>query len=431
LIPTVNNLAYPRTGSFIRAISSEKRGLDGKRVHGALIDEVQEQPTSVVVDKVRAGTKGRRNALIVMTGNSGYDRHSVWWSIHEYSVQVLEGVVQNDSWFAYICQLDACDSCVAAGKQQPSETCPTCDDWRIEGPHWLKVNPNLGVSLPWEYLREQVREAIAMPSKQNTVKRLNFCIWTEQVTVWIPIDRWTRCQSERVTAESLEKRECYLGCDLSAKIDLSSVQAVFPRPLAAAAPLVAGRDGQEITRAIDVLSYFWMPELTLQQRAREDNMPYVEWRNAGYLFATAGALIDHDAIADFIIQVLAKRFRIRGIGVDQAGATAFVTRLQRHFGDELVTEVPQGFKMLSGPSKTLEALVMSENVAHDGNPVMAMCVGNMGKEENSWQEIRPVKLSPRKRIDGGVALIDGICTMERTDPGQVSAYSDGHGLMVC
>ena len=45
---------------------------------------------------------------------------------------------------------------------------------------------------------------------------------------------------------------------------------------------------------------------------------------------------------------------------------------------------------------------------------MAMCIGNMGKEENSWRSIRPVKLSQRKRIDGGVALIDAICVMERT-----------------
>jgi phage terminase large subunit-like protein len=34
------------TGSFFRPISSEKRGLDGKRVHGVLIDELHEHATS-------------------------------------------------------------------------------------------------------------------------------------------------------------------------------------------------------------------------------------------------------------------------------------------------------------------------------------------------------------------------------------------------
>jgi phage terminase large subunit-like protein len=166
---------------------------------------------------------------------------------------------------------------------------------------------------------------------------------------------------------ALAGRECFVGCDLSEKIDLASVQLVFPRPLAR--PLEgASAAAAPVTRAIDVLSYFWMPEKTLAARAKEDNIPYPDWRDRGFLRVTPGALIDHDAIASFIVDVLAKQFLIRGVGVDQAGATAFVTRLQRELGDELVTEVPQGFRMLSGPSKTLEALVISENLCTTATP---------------------------------------------------------------
>jgi phage terminase large subunit-like protein len=58
VLRTVNNLAVVNTHSFFRPISSEGRGLDGKRVHIALIDEVHEHPNPTVVDKMRAGTKG-------------------------------------------------------------------------------------------------------------------------------------------------------------------------------------------------------------------------------------------------------------------------------------------------------------------------------------------------------------------------------------
>ena len=68
--------------------------------------------------------------------------------------------------------------------------CPDCDDWKVEGPHYLKANPNLGVTIPWSYLREQVREAIGMPSKRNIVRRLNFCEWTDLVTIWIQTEQW-------------------------------------------------------------------------------------------------------------------------------------------------------------------------------------------------------------------------------------------------
>lgn len=440
LRPTVNNYADPKTGSFLRAISSEHKGLDGKRVSACHLEELHEHPTHLVVQKMRAGTKGRPNALLLETTNAGFNRNSVCWDHHELSRQVLEGIVQKDHWFAYIAQLDPCDKCRAQGHQFPQDTCSRCDDWKTEGPHWRKANPNLGVSISWEYLRELVSDAVVMPSSQSMVKRLNFGIWTDQIATWITADQWAACEGAHAAAATwrdraarFRGRECYIGGDLTSKIDLASMQFIFPRPLMnAVEPAAAPVAGSEITRAVDVLSFFWIPERTMRLRAKEDNVPYPAWKESGHLFATAGELVNHDAIVGFIIDIVEQfGFRLRGIGVDQAGATAFITRLQDHFGEELVTEVPQGFKMLSSPSKTLEALVISGNLAHDGNPVMTWCITNMGKEENSWQSIRPVKLHQRKRIDGGVALIDALCTMERTPADNTSAYADGNGLMVC
>ncbi len=416
----VNNLAVLETGSFIRPISAEKRGLDGKRVHGAIIDEEHEHPTDIVYMKMRAGTKGRRNALIMIPTNSGFDHETVCYRHHDLSRQILTGEAENDAWFAFICHLDACEACQKAGKYQPSDDCPDCDDWQTEGPHWLKAAPNLGVSISWQYQREQVAEAINLPSQRNMVRRLNFCQWTQQADVWIPIERWAECKGT-ISRSSLVGRECYVGIDLSEKIDLSAVVLVFPRPMEREGSAAEGMPS--LDRAIDVLPFFWMPKKTLQRRTQEDKVPYVEWEKAGYITGTHGDLVDHDAIVDFIIEDVAKKYRIRHIGFDQAGAAAVFTRLQRHFGDELVTEVPQSFRHLSEPSKTLEALVVSRNVAHDGNPVMQLCVGNMGKEENSWREIRPVKLNQRQRIDGGVACIDGIKVMLMTPFEPESAYA--------
>lgn len=435
-----NNLAVLATGSFIRPISAEKRGLDGKRVQGAVVDELHEAPSAIVVVKLRAGIKGRPNALIFIPTNAGVDRESVCWEYHEYSRQILEGTLVNEAWFAFVCHLDSCDACHTAGKLQPADECPHCDDWKVEGPHWLKANPNLGVSIPWQYLREQVREAIDMPSQRNMVRRLNFCQWTDQLTVFITAEAWKGCETP-LTREaflaSLEGRACYLGIDLSDKIDLSSVVGDFPRPLdrdpPAEAPATDGGtvgppgiitepeifpldegaapatpDRPTLTCAVDVLPFFWMPEKTLARRAQEDKIPYPDWVKSGHVITTPGSLIDHDAIVAFIIDVLAVRYRIRGIGIDQAGAAGVVSKLKRHFGDELVQEVPQGFRRLSEPTKLLEALVVSGNLTHDGNPCLAWCLSNMAIEENAWREIRPVKITQRKRIDGGVATIDGL-----------------------
>ena len=103
------NLAYLDAGSFFRPISSEGRGLDGKRVHFALIDEVHEHPTDVVVEKITAGVKGRAQPLILEITNSGVDRTTICYQHHEYSERVVTGQVQDDEWFGYVCALDEGD----------------------------------------------------------------------------------------------------------------------------------------------------------------------------------------------------------------------------------------------------------------------------------------------------------------------------------
>ena len=194
---TRNNLAVKSTGSFIRPISAERRGLDGKRVQGAVIDELHEHPTNAVVAKIRAGIKGRPNALVFVPTNAGFDRESICWEYHDYSRQVLEGTIVNESWFAFVCHLYACERCHAAGKIQPSDDCPDCDDWKTEGPHWLKACPNLGVSVTWQYQREQVLEALHLTSQRSWVRRLNFCQWMQRATIWITAEQWAACACTR------------------------------------------------------------------------------------------------------------------------------------------------------------------------------------------------------------------------------------------
>jgi phage terminase large subunit-like protein len=411
-----NNLAVLSTGSFIRPISSERRGLDGKRVAAAVVDEVMEHPNDVVVSKLRAGIKADPDGLIFEITNSGSDGETIAGRHHAYSIDVLTGKAANPSWFAFVCHLDSCSRCLAGGSYQPTDDCANCDDWKIEGPHWRKANPGLGTALPWSYLTEQVREALALPSQRNLVRRLNFCQWTAQQSIWIPPDAWAACGDSSLTLASLEGRDCYLGVDLSSKIDPSAVAVVFPR----AVDGEPSAEGQ-LNVAVDVVMQFWMPANTLRRRAQEDHVDYPAWAATGVLTTTPGDLVDHDAIVQFIVE-LGQRCPIRGIGIDQAGATAVVTRLQRELGD-LVIEIPQGFRHLSEPSKTLEALIVARQLRHDTNPMMAMCMRNLAIEENHWREIRPVKISQRQRIDGAVALIDALAIL-RLKPTEPAASVD-------
>lgn len=407
------NLAYHANASFFRPISSEDNTQSGPRPHCGLIDEVHEHRTAHIADMMRAGTKGRRQALILEITNSGADRQSVAWAHHEFSEKVLEGSIENDSWFAYVCGLDACDACKADGKTQPVEGCEQCDDWR--NPEvWLKANPNLGVSIRHEYLAEQVREAEGMPSKQGIVKRLNFCVWTEGQDRWIDLDLWDACGAP-VDLGRLRGRQCFGGLDLSSTTDLSALVLQFP----------PHEDDPE--PAFELLAWFWCPRESILKRAKKDRVPYDLWARQGFIEPTDGNVIDYAFIEARILAV-AEDFDLVEVGYDPYNATQLVTNLMAH-GIRMVP-VRQGFLSLSPPTKALEVRIRNRQLRHGSNPILRWMASNAATASDPAGNVKLVKSSEHARIDGLVAAVNSTERMDRQpqDEAGASVY-DTRGVL--
>ena len=376
---TANNLALLSTGSYLRAISSEKRGLDGKRVHGALIDELHEHATPVVVQKMRRGTKGRRNALVLRTTNSGFDRSSVCWSQHQYSLQVLEGTVRDEAWFAYISGLDPCAACQKAGRDFPADDCEQCDRWQIEGPHWLKANPNLGVSVSWQYLRELVRQASGMPDAVSDLLRFNFCVWTQALVRFLDMGAWHGCPP--IDDDELVGARVYGGLDLGQSDDLCAFVLLY---------VLA--DGRMAVRA-----RFWLPSAALK---RYPNRPYDEWQRAGRLTVTDGDITDYGIVEETVGQLCVDE------GVVEC---AFDKRFANQMAQNLMgigltmVDMPQGF-FLNEALRKLSDLVTERQLLHDDNPILSMMAANAIVRHGRNKTIRLDKDTAAEKIDGIAAL---------------------------
>jgi len=379
---TVNNIAFAPTSSFFRPISAEARALDGKRVHMALVDELHEHPSPLVVEKMRASTKTRRQAMVVEITNAGYDRTSICYEHHVYSEQVVNGAVHNDEWFAYVASIDDGDDW----------TDPAC---------WPKANPGLGTILPVAYLREQVAEALGMPSKQNIVMRLNCCVWTEQSTRWLDLNAWDACaavepqdlEAVRRHVDDIEAavlgRACFGGLDMSATTDLTALALWFP-PLAPGEP-------------VRLLVRFWMPEETMRAREQRDGVPYSLWARTGFLTATEGNVVDYDVVRAAIRDEVATAYNLRELAIDRWNSTQLQTQLM---GDG-ITVVPfgQGFASMSAPTKELERLVIQRGIDHGGHPVLRYNAANVAAAQDAAGNIKPDKAKSTGRIDGIVAAV--------------------------
>ena len=406
------NLAVVETYSFMRTVSREHKGLDGPRPFMVLVDELHEHRDAMVVDKLHAGFKNRIDPMEIDITNAGHDQTSICWEHHQHSLDVLGGVIEDDTWFSYVCQLDPCTACYDQGYRQPRDGCSDCDSWTDEAV-WKKTNPSLGVTIRPDYLQAQVDKAQMIPSKQSLVKRLNFCIWTESHEVWIPADHWAACKQDQVAEANPDRLPCAAGLDLSSKLDLTALVIALryddpPEVQPERITLETVDEDAEPVRqeltlnfSVEFIPFFWLPAETLNERDRTERIPYKHWKERGHLRQTLGATIDYDVIYQAIAKDLKKRYRIRSLGYDPNNATQIVTQL-RDRARLKVVEMGQG-RALSEAYKLLEVLIRSRRARHDGNLCLAWCFANASPKVDKYENLWIEKPAGNKRIDGAVA----------------------------
>lgn len=359
---SVGNLACPETFGFFRTCSSEHRGLDGKRAHMALIDELHEHPSGMVANKIRANAKGRRQPLFVETTNSGFDRTSICWEHHEHSRRVVEGVVEDDHWFAYVCALDEGDDPL---------TDPSC---------WIKTNPNLGVSIREDYLQRQVDNARNLPGETNTVLRLNFCVWTQAITRFFDVGKWQACQPAVPDHELFGR--CFAGLDLGQSDDLSAFVRIWL--------LDDGRVG--------LRARFWLPEAAV---TKYPDRPYHEWIRDGWLEVTDGEIADYGRIEAAVLEDC-RQSGVLELAYDKRFAAQLAQNLMG--AGITVVDTAQGFALNEAIKRTAEWSV-NGTLCHGHNPILTWMVANAVARYGRNGEVRLDKAAAKEKIDGVMALV--------------------------
>lgn len=365
------NIADLSTGSWFRTVASDD-AQSGPRPHCALLDEVHEHKSGLMIEMMRAGTKGRRQALIVMITNSGTDRQSVCWEYHEYARRVCSGMEQGDSFFGFVCGLDVDDD------PFEDESC------------WVKANPLLGVSIQRKYLEEQVREARGMPSKESTVRRLNFCQWVEALNPWLSHERWTAARDTDFDDELLVGRRCFGGLDLASTTDLTAFVLLF-EPTAT-------------DPCWRMKAWFWLPEKSFTERRKEYPDRLDAWRAAGFIEATPGAALSKLHVMARIVGLCA-RYAVQTIGYDRWRIEDFKMLLSDEGAELPLEPFGQGFKDMAPAVDEFERLLISGLLKHDGNEVMTWNAGSAVLDTDPAGNRKPHKEKSKGRIDGIVAGI--------------------------
>jgi len=386
-----DNIHIVDTASKFEPLGADADTMDGLNVHGALVDEVHAHKTRQVWDAIETATGSRRQPLMFAITTAGYDRESLCFQQHEYTEKILDGVIEDDSWFGVIYTLDEGEK----------------DDWENEA-IWVKSNPNLGVSKKVDDMRRKAARAREMPSALNAFLRLELDMWTQVETKWISLEHWQAC-GQAVDAEGLRGRICCAGLDLSSNIDISAFVLVFPPQ--------ADEDNYQ------VLARFWIPEEAMIERSRRDRVPYDVWVRQGFITATPGNVIDYAWILHQIDQD-AQAYDIREVAFDRWGATKIQTELAERGGDDWLVQFGQGYVSMNPPMRELERLTLEHKLAHGNNPVLTWMANNLVVRTDPAGNIKPDKEKSIEKIDGMVALVMGLDRVLRHEPPKRSVYEE-------
>jgi phage terminase large subunit-like protein len=276
---------------------------------------------------------------------------------------------------------------------------------------WQAANPALGKFRSKEDVIEQAARAKRMPSFEPTFRNLVLNQRVEMVAPFVSKGVWILNSSEPDESVFYEE-PVYVGLDLSGKNDLTAMV------------MIAYRDKWHVK------SIFWTPAKGLTDRSKKDRAPYDVWESQGFIRTILGASIDYEVVAREMMEILSEcnvvsvafdrwRFDLLQKEITELG---FVLPLVP-FG--------QGFKDMAPAIDSLETILLNEQLAHGGHPVLTMCMANARVEKDAAGNRKLNKAKATGRIDGAVALAMavGVAGVSKQTEGDLDGFLDAPIVM--
>jgi phage terminase large subunit-like protein len=361
---------HKKSNSKMLPLSKDTKTLDGFNPYLGIIDEYHAHPTSEMYDVLVSGMGQRSQPLIFVITTAGFNLTSPCFTEYEYCRKLLNGTLENEQYFVYIAEMDE-------------------DDDISDEKNWIKANPLLAqTEKGMDYLRSEWKISQDVPEKMRSVLTKNFNKWIHvRDNGYMDMSAWKACGTDQMP--DLTGRECYVGIDLSKKIDLTSVGFEFVLD-----------DGRYA-----VLNHSFMPEDTLISKRQTDKVPYDLWVRQGWITTTPGAVVDYQFIKQYMLDLAEKnKWTMKEICYDPYNATQFAQDMDAD-GYTMV-EIRQGVRTLSEPTKNFRELVLSGKIIHDNNPVLGWAISNAVTKQDHNENIMLDKDKSTERIDPIAALIN-------------------------
>ena len=385
-------IMIPETRSKFEPLGADSDTLDGLNPFVAVCDEIHAWKSRDLWDVLETGMGAREQPLMFAITTAGSFEDSIYNTLRVSAEAMLEAVGQpkglrDDGTFAFIACMD------------PE------DDW-LDSTKWAKANPNIGVSVQHDELRETIERAKNQPAMINITKRNRLGIRTNALNAWLRLDLWDRATAN-YELESLRGLPCYGGLDLSSTQDLAAFVLVFPVGGTAEKPVFRTR------------VWCWCPGEADSKSAEELRRRLFVWAPE-FIEFTSGSSVDIATIEDTIKRAQTE-YDIKAVCFDPWQCEATAQRLV--VGGLQMVKFPQNCATYNEPARAFERAVIDGRFEHGGNPLLRWMAGNCVIAENGAGMIMPSKRKSRDKVDAIVATVMAVgCHLKMGEKDDTSIY---------
>jgi phage terminase large subunit-like protein len=369
VIDSRSTIVHRPSASRYTCLAADSWRAEGIDASAVVIDELHAHRKPDLVQALTYAGAARSQPLVVAISTAGESRNGIGYRWYEDARLVEKSPDANPTFFGKIYEAKQDD---ARGYGDPAV--------------WREANPSLGVTITEKDFAADHADALTAPTKMTAFLRYRLGIWAQSDNRWFHGDAFAACRQD--PPAPLAGRPCVVGVDLASNLDMTAAAFVFKND-----------DG-----SYDCDMRYWVPEETIRDRERRDNIPYSTWVRDGWLTVTQGSRLDHEAVARDIVDY-GKDHQIIGVGCDPWQVGPLATYLQR---EELeVKGIPQNTRALNAPSKMLEGLVAEKRFRYR-SPILLWNATNVVVYEDTTGMIKPDKGKSSEKIDGISATVDAL-----------------------
>lgn len=356
----------------LRALAANPDAQDSFNCNIAIADEIHAFKKPKQYNLFKEAMKAYTNKLMIGISTAGDDPNSFLAQRVQYCKKVLDGQVEDEQYFIFICEADPIKG--EDGKEYIDYLNPLTHEM---------ANPAYGQSVRPEELLNDAKQAQNDPQQRKDFFAKSLNVFTSSVDTYFDMQEViTSDQAYNWSIEELAKLPIiwYGGADLSKMYDLTGAS-------------LHGR-----YRGVDIaITHGFMPRVAAHIKADEDNIPFFWWEENGWLTLCNSDVIQYEDVVQWFVSMRKLGFSPRWVGYDRRYAQEFVLAMKK-----------AGFKMRDQSQRYVEKTeafrsnekqIKLQKFYYCHSKAYEYCIGNVKAIEDSDDFVRFEKIKPTQRID--------------------------------